>query len=242
MLLLKFDTRYSPAWIRPPPGNPAGTTARSEGLTSPLAGTVVVREVGTAGRFGTIAVGAPLAAETSAGTARCLTCGSAALRQGSLFKCVVGTTHLRPMRARTILKHYPSPGLWSMEVRARAHTDPIRLRLAENCLLVSLPTTIAKMGQATAQIKKHRASRSSVLERDVPVCGGNSGEESISRRYQDGKPPVLLRISPHAGFSSAIHPPALPARSNPGRPCSARGRTLAGCRREVRPGSRQYRP
>src|SRR5580658_1738018 len=79
VLLLKFDTRYSPAWIRPPPGNPAGTTAKPEGLTSPLAGTVVILEVGADGRLGTIGARARLAAETSAGTARCLTCGSAAL-------------------------------------------------------------------------------------------------------------------------------------------------------------------
>jgi hypothetical protein len=61
------------------PGEPAGTTAKPEGFTSPLAGTVVIREVGADGSLDTIGAGARLAAETSACTARCLTCGCAAL-------------------------------------------------------------------------------------------------------------------------------------------------------------------
>ena len=57
------------------------------------------------GDWGQSELRARLAAETSAGTARCLTCGSAAVEQGSLFQRVKGRTQLRPTRGTTILEH-----------------------------------------------------------------------------------------------------------------------------------------
>ena len=53
-LSLKFETRICPGDSKPPRGKRAGTTAIPYGFTSPLAGTVVMLELGVAGRLVTI--------------------------------------------------------------------------------------------------------------------------------------------------------------------------------------------
>jgi len=74
------------------------------------------------------------------------------MKQDSLSQNFQGRTHPRPVLGRTILEPCASPGKWCVQEKARADTDPIRLRLSENVPIVQTGDCYGELGWHTRLI------------------------------------------------------------------------------------------